>query len=263
MSLLSAVLLLVRGLPLELAIAVARIFTLTYLFFRYDYRREIESNQRLLLGSQDRWFWLRNGWCIGRNLALMAKLGTPIGNKLIDSAVIYRENIDDGSVQTGDQSACIMVSFHFGVWEFLPGIYRCQGQDVAVTAGGMRDARFNVMVKRLRSKTGVKVINRAGMLIERLRRPGITGFMLDNTARGTQIQVVLDGVTFRIPALPFAFGRRCGCSVIPVFCYWDHGRLWVRVFEPDGPEGCIRALLQMVRERPAEWIFWGKAGAIS
>ncbi|MEN9979957.1 MAG: hypothetical protein ABIK38_06430 [candidate division WOR-3 bacterium] len=263
MNLLSAVLLLVRGLPLELAIAVARIFTVIYLFFRHDYRREIEINQRLLLGSRNRWFWLRNGWCIGRNLALMAKLGTPAGNKLIDSAVIYRENIDDGSVQTGGQSAWIMASFHFGVWEFLPGIYRGHGQDVAVIVGDMHDKRFNLMVRRLRSKTGIKVINRARMLIEQLRRPGITGFMLDNTARGTRIQIVLDGVTFRIPALPFAFGRRRGCGVIPVFCYWDHGRLRVRVFEPEGPEGCIRALVQMVRERPAEWIFWGKAGAVS
>ncbi len=263
MSLLSAVLLLVRGLPLELAVGVVRIFTLVYLFFRHDYRREIEINQRLLLGTGNRWFWLRNGWYIGRNLALMAKLGTPTGDKLIDSAVIYRENIDDGSVQTGGQSACIMASFHFGVWEFLPGIYRCHGQDVAVIADDMRDTRFNLRVKRLRSKAGVKVINRTRMLFERLRRPGITGFMLDNTARGKRIQVVLDGVTFRIPALPFAFERRCGCGVIPVFCYWDHGRLRVRVFEPKGPEGCIRALLKMVRERPAEWILWGKAGAIS
>ncbi|MCX7731834.1 MAG: hypothetical protein N2248_01555 [candidate division WOR-3 bacterium] len=263
MSLLSAVLLLVRGLPLELAIAVARIFTLIYLFFRHDYRREIEINQRLLLGKGDRWFWLRNGWCIGRNLALMSRLGTPTGNKLIDSAVIYRENIADGSVQPNGQSAYIMVSFHFGVWEFLPGIYRLQGQDVAVVTGDMRDKKFNRLVKRLRSKTGVKLVNRTRMLIERLRRSGITGFMLDNTARGIRIQVVLDGVTFRIPALPFAFGRRCGCSVRPVFCYWDHGRLRVQVFQPESPEGCIRALLQMVRERPAEWIFWGKAGAIS
>lgn len=263
MSLLSAVLLLVRGLPLELAIAAARIFTLTYLFFRHDYRREIKINYRLLLGTMDRCFWLKNGWCIGRNLALMAKLGTPIWNKLIDSAVICWENIDDGNVQTGAQSASVMASFHFGVWEFLPGIYRHQGQDVAVMAGDMRDASFNLMVNRLRSKTGIKVINRARMLIERLRRPGITGFMLDNTARGTRVQVVRDGVTFRITGLPFAFGRRCGCDVMPVFCYWDRGRLQVRVFDPEGPEGCVRALIKMVRERPAEWIFWGKAGGIS
>jgi|UniRef100_A0A7V3PUS5 lauroyl/myristoyl acyltransferase len=262
MSLLGAVLLLVRVLPPEPAIFITRLLVITYLLCRPDYRKEIDKNFYILLGYHNRFFWLKNAWVVGRNLALMTKIGTSIGDKLIDNMRVYRENITDEIEQLG-QRHYVMVSFHFGVWEFLPGIYRNYGNDVAVMTGVMKDNLLHRIIKRIRCSSGVNVIGDVRMLLKRLQQAGITGFMLDNTTRGNQITVRIQKLNIRFPAAAFSMSRRIGIGVIPVFCYLDKGCLTVRVFSPQDPNGCFRILLKMISERPAEWIFWGKSGAIN
>ncbi|MGC8797607.1 MAG: hypothetical protein ACP5PK_02925 [candidate division WOR-3 bacterium] len=262
MSLLSAALLLVRALPFEPAIVITRLLVITYLLFRPDYRREIEVNYKLLFNRRDRFFWLRNAWTVGRNIALMAKIGTKLGAKLIDRATVYQENMNDECVRRENDSGSLMVSFHFGLWEFLPQFYRNYGNDVAVVTGVMKDKMLSRTLVRLRSGSGVRIISDIKSLRKRLGQSGITGFMLDNTSRGKMTDVVVKSLRIRLPAMAFVLSRRTGTGVVPVFSYLKHGRLTVRVFPEQDAAGCARLLLEMVREMPTEWIFWGKSGAV-
>lgn len=263
MSLLSAVLLLVRVVPLEPAIIITRLITISYLLVRPGYRKEIEFNYHLLCHRRDRFFWLKNAWTIGRNLALMAKIGTRLAEKLIDSVRIYQENINDDKKYSVHKFHTIMASFHFGLWEFLPQVYSRYSQDVALITGNMKDRPLNRIIARIRGSSGVRMVSEVRVLLNRIKRAGITGFMLDNTGRGKQIKICTQGLNFRLPTLAFSMSQRNGTGVVPLFGYWDRGRLVVRVFPSQDPEGCVRVLLKMVRERPTEWIFWGKSGAIT
>jgi lauroyl/myristoyl acyltransferase len=128
--------------------------------------------------------------------------------------------------------------------------------------GVMKDRLLNRVIKKIRSFSGVKIVSNVRSLINRLNRSTITGFMLDNTRQGKMIELVTQGLKIRLPALAFSVSQKIGAGVVPVFCYLEHGCLKLRVFPAQDAAGCAQVLLKMVQERPAEWVFWGKAGAI-
>ncbi len=263
MSLPSAGLLLVRALPVEIAIFLCRLLVIFYLILRGDYRREIGQNYYTIFLRHRPFFWLTNAWMVGRNLALMAKVDTGFGKKVIDRALFYQEN-DYKSERREDKAHTVMASFHFGLWEFLPRVYAKIGYSVGVMVERQRDRTLDRVFTRLRQARGVILIHRARDVVERVQGPGVTGFMLDNTSSGKTTSGVSadDGVVLEIPKLPFVTGKIAGWGVTPVFGYWNRGRLMIRVFGRSEEDGCVSALLKLVKERPAEWIFWGKAGRI-
>lgn len=273
--LISAILTTVRILPPELAVILVRLILLIYLTVRADYRREINTNYRVIFGKDRRWFWVRNAWRVGRNLALMAKIGTNFAQELVDRVLVSGENINIKSRSREQELHMLMASFHFGVWEYLPQIFARRSGSVAVVVSEQRNPVLDFWLKRLRTGHGVKLIFQISQLFRRLSSPGITGFMLDNTSRGHALWIQLAGpddssrLMFRIPALPFQVLTRTANErkvavrgVVPVFGYLRKGRLVVRMFPAGDEENAIRALFTMIREMPEEWIFWGKAGAV-
>ncbi|MEO0068687.1 MAG: hypothetical protein ABIK23_06130 [candidate division WOR-3 bacterium] len=263
MILLGLALVFIRALPIEPALLLARLITVCYLALRKEYREEIRRNYQLLLGRSPPLFWVRNGWRVGRNLGLMAQIGTKRGTKIVDSAVVYRENNNDGE-RLEQNLHIMMASFHFGLWEFLPQIFARRGYDVGVLASRQRDGLIDRLIQHIRKNGEVKYIHSLRDLIFRLSRPGITGFMLDNTTRGAQTIIEIENGGFlRLPILAFKLAARIKTKVIPVFCYFSGGRLRVKMF-PEGDGGAaVDALVRMVKERPEEWVFWAKSGALT
>ncbi len=266
MILLAAALVLIRVLPGEPAILLARMVTLSYLALRRDYRREIRLNYQRLLGKPSSLFWIKNGWRVGRNLALMAQIGSARGEKLVDRAVVYRENNNSSNDKQDleQKMHMIMASFHFGLWEFLPSFFANRGYNVGVMVSRQRDATIDYFIRRIRENKGVKYIYSVRDLLFRLSRPGITGFMLDNTSSGTQTKLKLEnGVYLQLPSLAFASAQKAGMKVVPIFSYLENGRLKVRLFSPGDELAAINAFVKIVREMPEEWVFWGKSGALA
>lgn len=274
MALFIAVLILVRILPTEPGVFLVRLFTLFYLAVRPDYRREINTNYRLIFGCSRRWFWVRNGWRVGRNLALMVKIGTKFANKLIDRGQIYWENRIESRV-IREKEPSFMASFHFGLWELLPQLFVRRWGNVAVLVSEQRTRILNLFLQRWRKSNEVSLVFQITHLLRRRSKTGITGFMLDNTSQGRQFLVELpspvagDKVRFRLPTVPFQIARywanRSGGKekgVVPVFGYLWRGRFVVRVFPAGDEINALQALLTMVRKMPEEWIFWGKSGAV-
>lgn len=260
MTVLGICLLLVRALPGELALLFSRLVVLIYLALRRDYRREIRDNYRAIFRVERRWFWLHNGWCLGKNLWLMGRIGTPFLSKIIDRAEVCKENIGDVEQEL---HTVIMVSFHYGVWELLPQVFASRGVDTAVVVSLQRDRILQKALAEIRKTTGVKLITGGQAFFSRLRnRTGVTGFMLDNTTKGKQVWVNVDGVRLRMPELPFRAGRVFNQRVVPLFAYLERGRIKVRLFGTGDEEKAGRVLLEMVRERPEEWVFWGKEDGV-
>lgn len=274
MALFIAVLILVRILPTEPGVFLVRLFTLFYLAVRPDYRREINTNYRLIFGCSRRWFWVRNGWRVGRNLALMVKIGTKVADKLVDRGQIYWENrIESRVIRKKEPS--FMASFHFGLWELLPQLFVRRWGNVAVLVSEQRNRMVNFFLQRWRRSNKVSLVFQIKYLLRQRSKTGITGFMLDNTSQGQQFLVELPGAVegrrlrFWLPTAPFQIARywanrRGGKEkgVVPVFGYLWRGRFVVRVFPAGDEINALQALLTMVRKMPEEWIFWGKSGAV-
>ncbi len=286
MSLLSAALLLVRALPPEPALLLSRLIVIFYLTLRRDCRQDIAHNYRAIFGLEKRFFWIKNGWTVGRNIFLMARIGTEFAKKFLDRVAIYRENNSKGQLM-GQNLQRVMTSFHFGLWEYLPHIFaRMEGKETAVSVfvGEQRNPSLAKAILKIRQGRGVtynppRYYFSLKELVScwhqkrsnSIRRKTIIGFMLDNTSRGKQVDVKCSlsdggdaqndgekGWGMLLPVLPFRLSKRLGCGVIPLFCYLKRDRLCVRVFASGDESNCFRALLSMIRERPEEWIFWGK-----
>lgn len=260
MSWLAFALRLTRALPASAAVALSRTIVLSYLALRPDCRREIRSNLRLVLGRDDAWFWARNGWRVGRNLALMAGAGRARARELVDNATIRWDN---GARQLMERDLHkVMASFHYGTWEFLPMVFARRGEPVGVATAAQRDVALARALDEVRRGAGVCQVRTARELVGRAGRRGLTGFVLDNTSRGSACQARAGGLGLRMPEVGFELARRLGTDVVPVFCSVGRRGLEVRVYPPGGPDAAARALLAEVRARPEEWVFWAKDGAL-
>ena len=256
-----AALALVRALPDRPAALLSRTIVLSYLALRPDYRREIRRNLRIITGKDSRWFWVRNGWRLGSNLALMARVGSRTGDALIDRAMVCGENLTDCALER--ELHATMASFHFGLWEYLPQVFSRSGCRVTLAVGEQRDPALGRQVSKLRRSRGVTMARGIRQAIKARDESSITGFMLDNTSQGTQTWTEWGGVKVRLPDIGFKLAARRGSGLVPAFARLERGRMRVDVYQPGNEQAAARALLEQVRQHPEEWVWWGKAGAIS
>jgi lauroyl/myristoyl acyltransferase len=261
MSLPGVALALVRALPSSSAALLSRAIVLLYLALRPDYRREIRRNLRIITEKDSRWFWVRNGWRLGLNLAIMAKVGTRSGDALVDRAKVCGENLS-GHVLERELHAT-MASFHFGLWEYLPQVFSRSGRPVTLAVGEQRDRGLGRQLSALRRSRGVTMVKGVRQAIKARDRSSITGFMLDNTSQGTQAWTECGGVKVRMPDIGFRLAARSGGRLTPAFARLDRGRMRVDVYPAGDQQVAAQALLDQVRRHPEDWVWWGKAGAIS
>jgi len=260
MSLPGVALALVRLLPSRPAAFLSRTIVLLYLALRTDYRREIRRNFRIIIGKDGRWFWLRNGWRLGLNLAVMARIGSRAGDALVDRAAVYGENLSHRALER--ELHATMASFHFGLWEYLPRVFGRGGCRVWLAVGEQRDRVLGKQLSCLRRSRDVRVAKGLREAIRAGNESSITGFMLDNTRQGTQTWAEHGGVRMRLPDIGFKLAARRGGRLTPAFARLQRGRVRVDVYPPGDEKAAVGALFEQVRQYPEEWVWWGKAGAI-
>ena len=260
MSLPGVALALVRLLPSRPAAFLSRTIVLLYLALRTDYRREIRRNFRIIMGKDEPWFWWRNGWRVGLNIALMSKAGFRGGDALVDRATVCGENLIQQLLER--ELHVTMASFHFGLWEYLPKVLSRSGCRVKVVVGRQRDPALAGQLLRLRQSGSVGIATGIRRVIKAEPGPSVTGFMLDNTSQGSQTWTECDGIRLRLPDLGFRLAARGRRGLATAFARLDRGRLRVDVYAPGDERAAARALLGQVREHPDEWVWWGKTGAI-
>jgi len=250
---------LIRALPTSPAVFLSRTILLVYLLLRPDYRAEIRVLYRLVCKRDSRWFWVRNAWCVGRNLALMARLDRPSVATVVDSARVCRDNGSNCLLE--QELHTTMASFHFGTWELLPGVYAREGLPVRLVTGRQTDGKLAAQLERLRAGSGVSLARSLREVLGATNEPGVSGFMLDNTSRGEQVEVEADGIVVRMPSAAFKLSRRRGNGVVPAFIRLERSRLEVTTYPAGNEREVALSLLEQVRQHPEEWVFWAKAGA--
>jgi lauroyl/myristoyl acyltransferase len=260
MSLPGVALALVRALPSRPAALLSRTIVLLYLALRPDYRREIRRNLRIITGKESRWFWVQNGWRLGSNLAVMAKMGSRAGDALVDRAIVYGENLSHRTLER--ELHATMASFHFGLWEYLPRVFSHGGRRVSLAIGEQRDRVLGEQLSCLRRSRRVTMAKGIRQAIRADGESSVTGFMLDNTSQGTQTWSECDGVRMRLPDIGFKLAARKGGRLTPAFARLQRGRVRVDVYSPGDEQAAVRALLDQLLQHPEEWVWWGKAGAI-
>ena len=194
-------------------------------------------------------------------MALMARVGSRKGDALVDRAIVCGENLTDCPLER--ELHATMASFHFGLWEYLPQVFSRSGCRVTLAVGEQRDPALGRQVSKLRRSRGVTTAGGIRQAIKARDESSITGFMLDNTSQGTQTWTEWGGVKVRLPDIGFKLAARRGSGLVPAFARLERGRMRVDVYQPGNEQAAARALLEQVRQHPEEWVWWGKAGAIS
>jgi hypothetical protein len=285
---LAILLLLLRVLPPSPAQLLSQLALTTYLLFHPACRAEIRTNYRTIMGRDKPLFWLRNACTVGRNLALMARIGQRCCDAIVDRTMVYTDNICGSALER--ELHHLVVSFHFGLWECLPQVFARQGYSVALVVGRQRDPLVARQVDYMRQARGVRLDTLKSAFLD-LDRPGLTGFMLDNTSQGRRAWVETGAlrrevrresedvarvsqanpeparptwpVKMKLPVLPFELSRRRELPLRPAFCRMERGRLRVDLGRARSEEEVLSSLVEHVRSNPEEWVFWGKAGALS
>jgi hypothetical protein len=69
-------------------------------------------------------------------------------------------------------------------------------------------------------------------------------------------------LSIRVPDIGFRMAERRQTKMMPIAGRLERGRLMVRVGRPGTRQQVVAALLEEVRQRPEEWVAWGKEGAV-
>jgi len=143
--------------------------------------------------------------------------------------VVGEENLQNA---LKSKNGLVVVSAHLGSWE--TGLLFFCGYVQKPILGVVKKIRFaplNRWVLRLRSRFGIKIVEKKGAMPEMrrmLRQGGVIGLLVDQSRRSEGVEVNFFGhkVT-TTPAAAF-LAIRCKCPVLPIFCVRDdRGRLTV------------------------------------
>lgn len=112
---------------------------------------------------------------------------------------------------------------HLGNWEWMAAAVRYAGVPVTVIAREVRDSRFNDYTVALRTRFGIRTIERgsasaAKKLLQALRSPGeILGALIDQNLKAESVDVPFFGMPARTPAGPAQLAIRTGAVAIAGF----------------------------------------------
>jgi lauroyl/myristoyl acyltransferase len=260
MSIAAAGLGLVRALPVSLAVAAARLQLLAFLLVSSRTRAEVRLNSIRVLGGggASRGLPARLCWRLGHNLALMAHGSAQTGHDLLDNAEIRGENILERIMLGGCR--VVVLSMHFGLWEYLPWLFARLGHEVTVGQGDVRDVALRRLVKQVRSNHHVTMTDSLLKLRLSVRNRRLVGFVLDNTSRTRRLVCDALGLGMKLLRTPFVLARLERAVLVPILAAEQDGRLRVEIHEPVRSVREFGLLVRRkIRERPEEWVFWGKA----
>ncbi len=239
-----------RALPLFLRIPLAQTFFVGIMLFLKKYRQETGINYQRLTGKKPTGFWVKNAAELGKNCALMLEIGKRADKKILDRVEIKGENILMQAYKQG--RGVVVVSLHFGPWEFLPPFFARKGYSVAVAAQPQRDVWLDDQLQKIRSSQPVIVTNRVSEMKEALRNGSLLGFLIDNSSKTRRIAADWVLPDFKVLRTPFALAAAMHAPILPMVVYKHGLRPVVEIGEDLG------LLKNALTRYPKEWVFFGK-----
>ncbi len=170
----------------------------------------------------------------------------------------------------GRGKGVILVSAHFGCWEYIPALSALQGHPTTVLVQKPAEPYFERLFTTFRGFAGVNTVNNdsykgMGTLLRALRRQEVVGLVIDQHGESEQLIGSLMGKTVSLPAGPGALARRTGAAVVPVFARWWGNQqiieyLPARFYEQQDTDLSFTQALyddieKMIRKYPENWLW--------
>lgn len=187
-----------------------------------------------------------------------------------DAHTIF-EGVEQGAALVAEGRSVVVFTAHCGNWEWLGAAIRSRGIPIAAVQRDRDDAEMHLWVKELRTRMGITTIGRgsestARELVAALRRPGMLGFLIDQSLRTESVRVPFFGRDALTPIGPARLAIRTEAVAMPVFVErLPDGRHLVRCLEPvhcrrgDDPAALTarmtREIEQQIRRAPAQWVW--------
>ncbi len=213
--------LLSRKLPLRVSYAsVYFLAEVTYLLWRKG-RANLRSNTARFLGPQasQRQISYYSRLCIRNYFKYIVDFLRSLPSE--PKEVVKRlnvEGIENLDEVLKDGNGAVLVSLHFGHWDFGATEIASRGYPVNGVVHHTCSPRVNSFVDRLRSMSNMKTIAaRDGItqMIHRLRKNEIIAMLIDKPNHGRRVKVKLCGSSTVVPTGAAVLALRTGAKIIP------------------------------------------------
>jgi Kdo2-lipid IVA lauroyltransferase/acyltransferase len=204
-------------------------------------------------------------------MELCRALVRPVETLLPEFSVEGLDNLK--SVMEGDGRA-LVVSAHLGNWELLGLAHALSGYRLAVVARRLDSPALEDLASRLRTKTGVELIDKRQALrpvLTALRRGRFVGILLDqNASRREGVFVPFFGIPASTSRSIAVLSLRTQTPIVPIFIRRAPGgghqvvvKPALQASSPNGGEDavveltmlCTQAIEDAIREAPEQWLW--------
>ena len=271
----SAVLFVIRWLPLSLVDWAGRMLGLVFYVFDRPHRRVAETNVAAAFPTRtrkERVAIVRGAFeHFGRLLFALLKFSTLSPEAML--ARVEFEGEERVRLAHAQGRGIIFVTGHFGFWEIQALVHALRLPPMAVLARTLDNPKLNALLEALRTQTGNSVIYRQGAMrrvLRRLQGGESVGILIDQhiLSRDAINVTFFDRPAATTPAVA-ALALRTGAAVIPLFALPLGGGRYRMVYEPpievppkESPEAvqaftqrCTDVLEMYVRRHPHLWLW--------
>jgi len=210
-----------QKLPLGVSYAVANfIGEVTFLFWRNG-RTSLRSNTARFLGprASQRQVAYYSRLCMRNYLKYIVDFLRSLPSETEEMAKrLNIEGIENLDEVLKDGNGAVLVSLHFGHWDFGATEIASRGYMVNGVVDHTCSPRVNGFVDRLRSMSNMEVIAaRDGItqMIHRLRKNEIVAMLIDKPNHGRRVKIKLCGSSTVVPAGAAVLALRTGAKIIP------------------------------------------------
>jgi KDO2-lipid IV(A) lauroyltransferase len=271
----SALVAVVRAMPQRVVITCGTLLGLAAYHLDRPHRRVAETNVRFAFPARsaaERRRIVRGAFMhFGRLLVELLKFST-----LSPAAMLSRvefEGEDRVRAAYAQQKGVLFVTGHFGFWEIQAMVHALRLQPMAVLARALDNPALNMLLERMRTRTGNSVIYRQGAIrrVMRVLQAGEgVGILIDQHIQSRDaISVDFFDRPAATTSAVASLALRTGAPVVPLFALPLGGGRYRMVYEhPIEPprEGsanavreftqrCTDVLEMYVRRRPELWLW--------
>ncbi len=144
----------------------------------------------------------------------------------------------------------VMVTLHFGIWEYLPVIFKRLGYRTGIMVSDYRSKLFKRVVEIIRKSRGIEFYRS----IDQVKGDILLGFTLDNFNRK-----VLPIKGMKLSNVAFIISKRYGLPVFPVAAWREKGFFIVEVGERVNTlNEAFEWLRKRIELKPEQFLWIGK-----
>lgn len=164
----------------------------------------------------------------------------------------------------------ILVSAHYGCWEWVPALSALRGHPTTVLVQKPSTPAFDRLFRSFRAFAGVRTVNNdsykgLGRMLKALRQGEVVGLVIDQHGESEQMWGEFFGHQVSLPVGVSALAQKTGAPVVPVLARWWGNQHQVRYFparyctKAEDPTAFTQALYALIeaqiQQYPENWLW--------